>query len=418
MVAVLKQWEPQVRNHSDNWIHIISRGDAEMLWAKLFHIVSRHSAVRSLYASRDLSWESLKEMYFDLTQDLYVKLQEKDRWQYYLDLQYTHERVEHELYDIEVPNLVSRLLRERHPESYRLARRTSNLLMTKPEFRCYTRPSLKLASANGEAGNRPVSKMALKVYGLAEWPSDKPLKQQQHLHEMIKEVAYRKRDTRCAGRGSSSQLVISNAELTQLIIEIFRSINSPTDVRTMRSLVLSRLAIEDSQMISMDETLETASSEAQLSRIDFADSKPTPEEAVLEKEVAWRMETLAQELLENCLQNVRNKSPRFRKLLEVVWHCYFNPSSPSQTTIAKRMQISDSLVSHYRRIFDNIARREELTVDECIALNSALEKRVSEALANYRAVSRKPERAKPILLHPTAPVYPATAQYLIATAKA
>lgn len=417
MVAALKQWESQVRNHSEDWIHIISRDDAEMLWAKLFHIVSRHSAVRSLYASRDLSWESLKEMYFDLTQDLYVKLQEKDRWQFYLNLQYTHERVEHELYDIEVPNLVSRLLRERHPESYRLARRTSNLLLTKPEFRCYSRPNLRLASSKADPNKRPAGKMALKVYGLAEWSPDKPLKQQQHLHDLIKEVAFRKRDTRCAGRGSSSQLVISNAELTQLIIEIFRTIDSPTDIRTMRSLVMSKLAVEDSQMVSMDETLESTNSEAQPCRIDFADSKPTPEEVVLEKEVAACMEALAEAILETCKQSVRNKSQRYRKLLEVVWHCYFNPSSPSQTTIAKCMQISDSLVSHYRRIFDTIARREELTVDECRALNCALERRVSEAFAKYRSTDRKPEKVKSILLHAAKPSYPATAQYMVAGAK-
>src|SRR5215216_915485 len=184
MVAALKQWEAQVRNYNEDWIHIISRGDAEVLWAKLFHIVSRHSAVRSLYASKDLSWEGLKEMYFDLTQDLYVMLQEKDRWQLYLDQRYTHERVEHELYDIEVPNLVSRLLRERHPESYRIARRISNLLMTKSEFRCYTRPKLALASSQLEGVKNPTGKMALKVYGLADWPATKPMKQQHHLHDM------------------------------------------------------------------------------------------------------------------------------------------------------------------------------------------------------------------------------------------
>jgi predicted transcriptional regulator len=418
MVAALKEWEPQIRNYREDWIHIIYIGDAELLWSKLFHIISRHSAVRSLYASKDLSWESLKEMYFDLTQDLYVKLQEKNRWQYYLDMQYTHERVEHELYDIEVPNLVSRLLRERHPESYRIARRTSNLLMTKAEFRCYTRPRLSLASLKPEAVKRPPGKMALKVYGLADWPADKPMQQQQHLHDMIKEVAYRLRDTRCAGRGSSSQVVISNVELTHLIIEIFHSINSPTDIRTMRSLVLSKLAIEDSQMLSMDETLDKANSETKPCRIEFTDNKPTPEEVVLEKEVVAQMKALADAILLNCMQDVRKKPQRFRKLIEVVWHCYFNPASPSQTTIAKLMDISDSLVSHYRRIFDTIARNEDLSVDECIALNGALEKRVSELIAKYQTNDQKQEKARIILVSADNPTYETTAYRLAAGAKA
>jgi predicted transcriptional regulator len=408
MVAALKEWEAQVRNHTEDWIHIISRGDAETLWAKLFHIVSRHSAVRSLYTSKDLSWESLKEMYFDLTQDLYVKLQEKDRWQLYLDQGYTHERVEHELYDIEVPNLVSRLLRERHPESYRIARRTSNLLMTRKEFCRYSRSR---ASSSGEVSARPTNKMVLQVYGLADWPPDKPLKQQQHLHEMIREVAYRMRDTRRAGRGSSSQVVISNVELTQLIIEIFRTINSPADIRTMRSLVLSKLAIEDSQMISMDETMEKSNSETELRILDFPDKQPTPEEMILEKELVRQMELLADCIIDSCRQGVRNKPQRFRKLIEVVWHCYFNHSSSSQTAVAKRMGISDSLVSHYRKIFDTMVRREDLRMDEYVYLNSALDKRVSELFAKYKASDRKQERVKTFLLQATKPGYDAAAKY-------
>ncbi|MBI3652035.1 MAG: hypothetical protein HY231_13525 [Acidobacteria bacterium] len=411
MVAVLKPWESQIRNHSDDWIHIISRGDAETLWSKLFHIVSRHSAVRSLGASRDLSWESLKEMCCDLTQDLYLKLQEKDRWQFYINVGYTHERVEHELYDIEVPNLVSRLLRERHPESYRIARRTSNLLMTKKEFRCYSRPALTKSATS----SRPTGKMALQVYGLAEWPADMPVKAPQHLHEMMKEVAFRKRDTRRAGRGSSSQVVISNPELTQLIIEIFRTIKSPTDIRTMRSLVLSKLAIEDSQMVSMDDTLEKSSAESEPVKLDFADTKPSPEEVMLEKEIIAHMEAVADTIMESCRQSVRHKPQRFRKLVEVVWHCYFNPAAPSQTSIARLMNISDSLVSHYRKIFDHIARQQTLTVDEYIYLNSALDKRISEMVVRDKEAARQSETPKAFALPVVAPLYCAPLKYRVAT---
>ncbi len=415
MVAALKEWGSQIRNHSEDWIDIISRSDAETLWTKLFQIVSRHSAVRSLYASKDLSWESLKEMYFDLTQDLYVKLHEKDRWQIYLDQGYTHERVEHELYDIEVPNLVSRLLRERHPESYRIARRTSNLLMTSKEFRCYSRSKASASSSGSEINTRPAKKMVLQVYGLADWPPDKSLKQQHHLHEMIQEVAYRMRDTRRAGRGSHSQVVISNVELTQLIIEIFRTINSPTPVRTMRSLVLSKLAIEDSHMVSMDDTLKKSSSETELRIMDFPDNKPTPEEVVLEKEIVAQMEALADCIIDRCRQEVRNKPQRFRKLIEVVWHCYFNHSSCSQTAVAKLMGISDSLVSHYRKIFDALVRREDLAVEEYRYLNSALDKRISELFAKYKASDLKQEKAKVFLLHTAKSAYDAQAKYMVAS---
>lgn len=383
MVAALKQWELPRKYHTEDWIQIIARGDAEVIWSKLFTIVSRHSAIKSLYASRDLSVESLKEMCCDLTQDLYVKLQEKERWQFYLDEGYTHEKVEHELYNIEVPNLVSRLLRKRHPESYRIARRISNILMTKKEFRCYSRPRPSSPSTFRKAWGHS-NKMVFQIYGLADWPPNKPMKQHHDLLEMIKEVAYRFRDTRRAGRGSSSQIVISNTDLTELIVEIFRTINSPTDIRTMRLLAQSKLAIDDSQIVSMDETIETSSAEPETFKLSIVDNKPTPEEVVIEKESVAQMDALAAIILRDCLHEVRNKAQRFRKLVEVVWHCYFNPATHSQTTVAKQLQMSDSLVSHYRKIFDRVVLSKVIGLDEALYLNSALEKRISEILAKYQ----------------------------------
>jgi hypothetical protein len=396
MVAALKQWELPMRSYREDWIQIISRNDAEIIWSKLFNIVSRHSAIKSLYASRDLSGENLKEMYCDLTQDLYVKLQEKARWQIYIEDGYTHEKVEHELYNIEVPNLVSRLLRQRHPESYRIARRISNILMTKKEFRCYSRPRAYAPSACHQS-SRPSNKMVFQIYGLADWPPNKPVKPHQELLEQVKEVAYRFRDTRRAGRGSSSQIIISNTDLIELIVEIFKTINSPADIRTMRLLAQSKLAIDDSQIVSIEETIETSSPEPQPFKLNIVDDKPTPEEVVIEKELASQMESLADTILRECLQEVRNKSQRFRKLVEVVWHCYFNHASLSQTTVAKRLRMSDSLVSHYRKIFDRIVRSKSIGVDEGSYLNNALEKRVSEILTTYKKSDGNQKNLKPLL---------------------
>ena len=384
MVAALKNWNLPSRNNADDWIQLISSGDAQLIWTRLFNIVSRHYAIRSLYASKNLSGESQQEMCCDLTQDLYVKLQEKNRWRCYLEGGYTHEKVEHELYDIEVPNLVSRLLRKRHPESYRIARRISNILMTRKEFRCYSRARTATAPSYYKAWRTPSTKMVFQLYGLSDWPPNMTIRHQQDLSEMIKEIPFRLRDTRCAGRGSSSQIVISNNELTHLLVEIFRTINSPTDVRTMRSLAQSKLAIDDSQIVSMDETLEKSSAEPEPFLINIVDSQPTPEEVVLEKEIVEQMNSLADTILLDCLASVRNKPQRFRKLVEVVWHCYFTQTAPSQTKVAKQLAMSDSLVSHYRKIFDRVVRSKTIGADECRHLNSALEKRLAKLLEEYQ----------------------------------
>ncbi|HWP44193.1 MAG TPA: hypothetical protein VNO14_13200, partial [Blastocatellia bacterium] len=122
------------------WIATLSNGNAEGLWTRLYDLISKHSAVRNLHSPNRFSYDRLKDIYCDLTQDLFLRLYVKNRWQYYLDAGYTDEKIEHELQRIEIPNLISRMLREQCPESYRLARRTSTLLQTSPEFQRYDRP--------------------------------------------------------------------------------------------------------------------------------------------------------------------------------------------------------------------------------------------------------------------------------------
>src|SRR5215813_15565826 len=115
------------------WIDILSTNDDRQLLDRLYRVISKHSAVRTLYSTRGVTGEYLRELCRDLTQELYLKLHQKDRWRCYLDNNYTDQQVEQEIYRIEVPNLVSQLQRDRYPESYRIARRVSDLLQTRPE---------------------------------------------------------------------------------------------------------------------------------------------------------------------------------------------------------------------------------------------------------------------------------------------
>jgi hypothetical protein len=126
--------------------------------------------------------------------------------------------------------------------------------------------------------------------------------------------------------------------------------------------------------------------------VDLPDKRPTPLDSLLDKEMKQQIETVVESLLENMRQAVRHKTIRYSKLIDVAWHCYFNPASPSQTRIARLMGISDSLVSHYRGIFDNLIRSLPLSVDEFIHLNAVLGNRLamlkSETVVMAKARSR------------------------------
>ena len=368
-----------MRTEGGGWIAALSTNDDKVIWAKLHKVVSKHSAVRMLYASDGFSGEGLKDLFCDLTQELFLKLHQKDRWRCYLDDGYTDEQVDQELYRIEVPNLVSHLQRERYPESYRIARRISDLLQGCSEFQPFSRPIYNGLGMPGR--QRTSSRMSLKVYGLSAWPSDKVVKPGSGLPELIKDVAFRLRDTRRTGRGSGSQVIISNEELKQLIFDIFEATDTPTDIRTMRSLVMSKLAVEDCRLVSIDVTSTTADAAHESLRVDLPDERPTPLDVLLQKETVRRVDRVIDELLDRMRATVNDRPRRFKKLVEVAWHCYFNLASPSQSSIARMMGISDSLVSHYRKIFDALIQSLTLSLEELILLNGALERRLTVVMS-------------------------------------
>jgi len=366
-----------VRLKNKDWIEVLSTGDDEALWAKLYRIISKHSAVRMLYGPGGMSRDALEDVFCDLTQELFLRLHQKDRWRTYLNLEYTAKEVEQELYRIEIPNLISQLQRDRYPESYRIARRISDLLQARPEFQYYWRTSAK-------NGHRACNKMALKMYGLSTWPSDKELKPSASFAEALKDVAVRQRDTRRTGRGRGSQVIISNKELLQLLCDIFFAIDSPTEIRTMRSLVMSKLAVEDYRLVYIDAPSTNSDGEHLAVRVDLADDRPTPLDILLKKETTIIIDRLVDDLLEQMKLAVRERPYRLRKLIEVVWRCYFDPDSTSQSAAAQEMGISGSLVSHYRRIFDSIIQNLNLSVEELVLLNAALDKRLSQMVREFR----------------------------------
>jgi len=370
------------------WIEILRDNDAEALWTKLYKLVSRHSSIRTLLNSDRVGRARLQDLNTDITQDLFLRLHRKDRWKHYLDAAYSNANIEHELYHIEIPNLVSMLLRERHPEAYRMARRISNLVQTRPEFRRYRRPSSNQSEREG--------KLTLRVFGLSEWPDDKPIKPYQNMDELVADVPVRGRDRRRAGRGGSSHIIISNSDLTELLIEIFRAIDSPVDIRIVRSLVLSKLPVEDTRFVSIDAALTPEGvSDPEPLKVDLADLRPTPEQTLLETESTRQVEAIAMELLDRMKEAVRNKPNRYSLLARVAWHCYFDISSPSQTAIAEMIGISNSLVSHYRKLFDTVIRDVELGASQYIpflhAFGTNLELSIKENQVKRDRVNRKPE---------------------------
>lgn len=369
-----------------SWVKLLADGDAAGLWEKLYWLVTHHNAMKSFIGARGFSRHWIHDAYLDVTQDLFVRLLEKNRWQHYLDANYTDESIEHELQHLEVPNLISLELRKRHPEAFRIARRVSNILKTSPEFKYYGR-----SAGRSQASGRLVSR----VYGLNCWLSSMTMKEESGLPDLIKSVSFRMRETRRSGRGNSSQIIISNKSLCQLLVDIFNATESLMDVRTVRLLALSKIAVEDSRFVSIDEQIAPQRMvETQPYRIEVADKRPTPEALLLDREAARELDYFAETLLYRLKQGVRNKPKRFSKLVKVVWHCYFDPVSRSQGEIAGLIGVSDSLVCHYRKLFESYVKEIALPAEQWVILNRSLEIKLASIMSDIAPVqvSRETEQ--------------------------
>jgi len=403
-----------------DWASLLQEGDIEGLWNGLFRLVSRHPAVRPLrFATDGAAVTSQGEINADLTQELFLELFQKQRFEHYLDSGYTSNDIENEIAHIELPNLVGERLRKRYPESFRMARRVSSLLKTSSRLRRFDivdeseressaekpaprrgRPSKKAKAAppkeavedddmelldesmadDGAEENptRPRRRrMVNQVFGLREWPRSKQLKDSGCFTDLIKVVPMRQRDTRIVGRTGSSQLILSNPDLEDLIVEVLEAIDSPADVRTIRQLVLSKIPLQDYNIASLDEQVNMGSSGSTLKR-DAADTRETPEGRLLRQERYAMASELAYDFLDRMREAVNHNERRFTRMIATLWHCYYDPQGPSQLEIARMLGVSDSLVSDNRRLIEQELRKLNLSVEEGAVFSESLQRLVGQ----------------------------------------
>ena len=413
-----------------DWAGLLAEEDVEGLWNGLFQMVSRHPAVRPLHFATDgAAVSSQVEINADLAQELFLELFQKQRFDHYVKNNYNSIEIENELARIELPNLVGARLRKRYPESFRMARRVSSLLKSSSAFRRFGpeaeksdsgslpentkrrgRPSnkSKLAAASAEcqgdyvgeddeneciddnqsddhlitkatgSGSEPRRRrMVNQVFGLRKWPLSKPPGDSGHFAELIKAVPMRKRDTRLVGRSGSSQLILSNPDLENLMVEVLTVIDSPADVRTIRQLVLSKIPLQDYNAASLDEELSSMTGGVAIRR-EARDTRHTPEDALLRGEQDDRVAMMADEFLTSLRRAVNNNERRYTRLISTLWHCYYNPEGPSQLEIAKLLGVSDSLVSDNRRLIEYELKKLKLSMDDGAIFSESLQRLVTQ----------------------------------------
>jgi hypothetical protein len=352
------------------WIESLNTSNVNQIWTELHRVVSSHPLVRASRSAGLLIEEGRHNAHTDLTQELFVALLSKERFQHYLDTGMTDVEVEAEISQIELTNLLTAELRKRYPESYRLARRISTLIQTSATFRRFDNIGVV-----GESHRR----LADRVYGLSVWPDTKKRRTQPEMEERIQVVPMRQRDTRMVGCTGDAQIVISNPDLETLIVQVLRSVDSTSDVRTLRSLVMSRLPVMDIYLVPI--AAGTDDGEDNHYEYDPVDSKENPEQDLLRREAETMAAGYVDKFLLSLNKSVRGKAKQYHRMIGVLWHCYLSSDSGTQLEVAEMLGVSDSLVSDYRkRIEMNLQQLSFSGVGEARQFEQALRKKVKEII--------------------------------------
>lgn len=347
------------------WNESLTNSDVNQIWTELHRIVSSHPLVRASKRAGFLVEEGKYNAYTDLTQELFVALLSKERFQHYLDTGMTDAEIEAEISQIELTNMLTAELRKRYPESYRLARRISTLVQTSKIFKRFDNVG------NPEAHRR----LADRLYGLADWKEHKMRRDVQEMDERVKAVAFYGRDTRMVGCTGDAQIVISNPELEKLIVRVLKAIDSPVDVRSLRSFVMSRLPIMDIHLVPVGSGGDSDDDDRM--PFEFTDHRETPEQDLLRNEAEIAAAGCVDDFLLNLHKAVRGKEKQYDRIVNVLWFCYLVSDSGTQLEVAEMLGVSDSLVSDYRkRIEANLQELSFDSVNEARQFEKALRIRV------------------------------------------
>ena len=366
---------PRDRRHdrqprNAKWVESLRSSDVNRLWTDLHRIVSHHPLVRASRSAGLLVEEGAGAAYTDLTQELFVQLLSKNRFEHYLDTAMTDYEIECEISQIELTNLLTAELRKRHPESYRLARRISTLIQSSPNFRRFDSSGLD---------DEPHRRLADRVYGLSEWKDNKSRRGSHDVEQRVQIIAVRQRDTRMVGCTGDSQIVISNADLEDLIVSVLDAVDSPVDVRTLRSLVMSRLPVMDIYLVPLD---GDDSDNENSNSYEPVDKRENPEEGLLRRESEREAAGFVDQFLVSLNEAVRGKAKQYNRIIGVLWHCYLSPDHSTQLEVAAVLGVSDSLVSDYRRRIEQELRALSFTeVEEAKQFELALRNHVKTLIA-------------------------------------
>jgi hypothetical protein len=391
--ADIKAEKPESKSQ---W-QVYLQGDAQGLLRTLQRMVNTHPLVRSAIKGQAAT-AGTSPLFSgpDLAHDLYLMLLQKGRFNYYLESRMADAEIEREIFQVELTNYLIGILRRCRPENYRMVRRIGNVLETDERFR----------PMGGKGSIVRYRQSAETVYGLAEWEPGKPAQDGHAAIMALEQVSTRSRDLRRAGCSGDTQLIVSNQELAALLIEILQAVDGPLPLRLLRQFALAKLPVWDVTLTP----IETDGDEERLTGVKaeaLVSVAANPAEQLTQQEEAGLACHAAHAFLLRLHASTKENALRTERLCRVMWHCYFDPSEPTQLAIAEIVGVSDSSVGDYRRKLETEMRRLSLSLTQVAHFTEALREELGKRLFGERQNKEAAQEPRP--LNPSAIPLPVAA---------
>lgn len=336
------------------WNEYLVTLDTDKIWKELHRIIAQHKLSRYSTKYDQLRQEHEFNHYTDLTQDLFLKLLEKNRFKHYIDTKMSDAEIEMEISQIELTNILTLELRKRYPEAYRISRRILQILQNDTVFKRYDTQQYK--------------RISNQVYGLCKWPHEKEIGLLCNFEQNLGLVPHYTRDIRHAGCAGDSQIIISNDLLKNLIILVFKALDSPLTVMQIRKYVMSKLTIMDISITP----IEAFNIDEDKAIYEIADIRDNPEQHILKASLESDAESKVDEFLTSIWNASKQKHKQYHLMLNILRLYYLTPDL-SQWDVSKQLNVSDSLISGYRKIIDIILQNLGFTtIEEAKRFKSAL----------------------------------------------
>jgi hypothetical protein len=283
--------------HSTNrnsWKEILTKADAIQIWDELCRIVRSHFLISRILELLTEDW------ILKIVQELFVTLLIKGKFEYYLNSKMDDSEIEAEI-NQELRKILVIELKKLFPESYKLCRRTANLVKTSKFFKEFDDNTSK-------------------VLGLAEWTDEKKFCNYQELQQKLR--SYKERETFDGFVDSA----IRDADLEKLIIKILKTIDST-------------LAFDDICLLLMLHSFDLAEA---LKIVGLKKAKKSGKVTNIEEIIAQQQ---VERFLNDLKESTNRKTKEYSKILKVLWHCYLSIEKHPQNL--RELKISEAAISDY-----------------------------------------------------------------------